>query len=149
MNRRDDLMDTIYDYMQDTKVTLDGKEVDINMILPTSSHAMERFDLEDEAQTMYTNLDAPGLQSGRMEWSEVAVDSTSGLGSNCGRSGHSHEKRPRIIQLQNEVITKNLTSTTTSLVTATTTKTFTIGLACTPSGFSFAIDMCTAATTGK
>merc|ERR1712141_354118 len=87
MNRRDDLMDTIYDYMQDTKVTLDGKEVDINMILPTSSHAMERFDLEDEAQTMYTNLDAPGLQSGRMEWSEVAVDSTSGLGSNCGRSG--------------------------------------------------------------
>merc|ERR1712001_310764 len=140
-------MDTIDDYMQDARVTLDGKEVDISMILPTSTHA--RSDLEDEAPTMYTNLDAPGLQSGRMEWSEVAVDSTSGLGSNCGRSGHSHEKRPRIIQLQNEVITKNLTSTSTITSTAATTKTFTIGLACTPSGFSFGIPMCTAATTGK
>ena len=49
-------MDTIYDYMQGVTVTSDGEEVDINMILPTSSHAMERFDLEDEAQTMYTNL---------------------------------------------------------------------------------------------
>jgi len=136
--------------MQDTKVTLDGKEVDINMILPTSSHAMERFDLEDEAQTMYTNLDAPGLQSGRMEWSEVAVDSTSGLGSNCGRSGHSHEKRPRIIALQNEVVTKNLTSTATVMETAAATATFSVTLAsCTSSGFTFAIPMCTAAATGK
>ena len=49
-------MDTIYDYMEGVKVTSDGEEVDINMILPTSSHAMERFDLEEEAQTMYTNL---------------------------------------------------------------------------------------------
>ena len=49
-------MDTIYDYMQGVTVTADGEEVDINMILPTSSHAMERFDLQDEAQTMYTNL---------------------------------------------------------------------------------------------
>merc|ERR1711881_44102 len=97
----------------------------------------------------YTNLDAPGLQSGRMERSEVAVDSTSGLGSNCGRSGHSHEKRPRIIALQNEVVTKNLTSTHTVTETAAATKTFTIGLACTPSGFSFGIDMCTAASTRK
>merc|ERR1712020_779228 len=137
MNRRDEFMDTIDDYMQDARVTLDGKEVDISMILPTSTHA--RSDLEDEAQTMYTNLDAPGLQSGRMEWSEVAVDSTSGLGSNCGRSGHSHEKRPRIIALQNEVVTKNLTSTATVMETAAATKTFTIELASTPSGFTFAI----------
>ena len=46
-------MDTIDDYMQDARVTLDGKEVDISMILPTSTHA--RSDLEDEAPTMYTN----------------------------------------------------------------------------------------------
>ena len=48
-------MDTIDDYMQDARVTLNGKEVDINMILPTSTHARERSDLEDEAPTMYTN----------------------------------------------------------------------------------------------
>ena len=47
-------MEEIYDYMQDAKVTLNGKEVDIDMILPTSSHAQERSDLDD--QTMYTNL---------------------------------------------------------------------------------------------
>merc|ERR1712038_218156 len=135
------------DYMQDAKVTLNGKEVDIDMILPTSSHAQERSDLDD--QTMYTNLDAPGLQSGRMEWSEVAVDTP--MHSNCGRSGHhgGSEKRARIIALQNEVVTKNLTSTSTITSTAATTKTFTIGLACTSSGATFAIPMCTAAATGK
>ena len=63
--------------------------------------------------------------SGRMEWSEVAVDSTAGL-SNCGRSGHSHEKRARIIALQNEVITKNLTSTSTVTSTAAATSTFSV-----------------------
>ena len=55
MNRREEFMDEIYDYMQDAKVTVDGKEVDINMILPTSSHAQERSDLEEDDQTMYTN----------------------------------------------------------------------------------------------
>ena len=60
-----------------------------------------------------------------MEWSEVAVDSTAGL-SNCGRSGHSHEKRARIIALQNEVITKNLTSTSTVTSTAAATSTFSV-----------------------
>merc|ERR1712062_792591 len=144
MNRRDEFMDTIDDYMQDARVTLDGKEVDISMILPTSTHA--RFDLEDEAPTMYTNLDAPGLQSGRMEWSEVAVDSTAGLGSNCGRSGHSHEKRPRIIALQNEIITKNLTSTSTVLVTASTTQTFQVTLSTSPSFTNTAFTACTATT---
>ena len=72
--------------------------------------------------------DAPGLQSGRMEWTEMALDSTEGLTSNCGRSGHQHEKRARIIALQNEVVTKDLTSTTTVSETAATTKTFTIGV---------------------
>merc|ERR1719219_2881906 len=108
------------------------------MILPTSSHAMERSDMEEEPATMYTSLDTPGLQSGRMEWSEVAVDSTTGLGSNCGRSGHSHEKRARIIALQNEVVTKNLTSTSSVTLAS-----------CTTSGFTFAHPLCTAAATGK
>ena len=64
--------------------------------------------------------------SGRMEWNEVAVDSTTGLVSNCGRSGHSHEKRARIIALANEVITKNLTSTSTVTSTAAATVTFSV-----------------------
>jgi len=146
-------MDTIYDYMEGVKVTSDGEEVDINMILPTSSHAMERFDLEEEAQTMYTNLDTPGLQSGSMQWSEVAVESNSnaGLGRSCGRSDHSHEheKRARIIALQNEVVTKSLTTTKTVLTTLASTHTFPVTLSCTSSGFTFAIPACTAAATGK
>merc|ERR1711953_961540 len=146
MNRRAEFMDTIDDYMQDARVTLNGKEVDINMILPTSTHARERSDLEDEAPTMYTNLDAPGLQSGRMEWSEVAVDSTTGLGSNCGRAGHSHEKRPRIIALQNTVLTKNFTTTSTVLVTASTTQTFQVTLSTSPSFTNTAFTACTATT---
>merc|ERR1711953_900995 len=144
MNRRDEFMDTIDDYMQDARVTLDGKEVDISMILPKSTHA--RSDLEDEAPTMYTNLDAPGLQSGRMEWSEVAVDSTAGLGSNCGRSDHSHEKRPRIIMLQNTVLTKNFTTTSTVLVTASTTRTFQVTATTSPSFTNTAFTACTATT---
>merc|ERR1711953_388856 len=146
MNRRDEFMDTIDDYMQDARVTLDGKEVDISMILPTSTHARERSDLEDEAPTMYTNLDAPGLQSGGMEWSEVAVDSTAGLGSNCGRSDHSHEKRPRIIMLQNTVLTKNFTTTSTVLVTASTTRTFQVTATTSPSFTNTAFTACTATT---
>ena len=61
-----------------------------------------------------------------MEWTEVAVESTTGLGSNCGRSGHNHDKRARIIALQNSVVTKNLTSTTTITSTAATTATFSV-----------------------
>merc|ERR1712113_694106 len=145
MNRREEFMQEIYDYMQDAKVTVDGKEVDIDMILPTSSHAQERSDLEEDDQTMYTNLDAPGLMSGRMEWSEVAVDTP--MHSNCGRSGHhgGSEKRARIIALQNEVVTKNLTSTSTITSTAASTSTFPVTLACTSSGATFAIPMCTTA----
>jgi len=150
-------MDTIYDYMEGVgyvgrqQFTSDGEEFDVNMILPTSSHAMERSDLEDEPQTMYTNLDTPGLQSGSMQWSEVAVDSNTGLGRSCGRSDHSHEheKRARIIALQNEVVTKSLTTTTTVLTTLASTHTFPVTLACTSSGFTFGIPVCTAAATGK
>ena len=81
-----------------------------------------------------------------MEWSEVAVDSTAGLGSNCGRSGHSHEKRPRIIALQNTVLTKNFTTTSTVLVTASTTKTFQVTLSTSPSFTNTAFTACTATT---
>jgi len=151
MSRREDFMDTIYDFMQGAKVTVDGVEVDYNLIMPTPSNAMARSQLDqaEEGLTMFTNKDAPGLQSGRMEWTEMALDSTEGLTSNCGRSGHQHEKRARIIALQNEVVTKDLTSTTTVSETAATTKTFTIGLACTPSGFTFGIPECTMAPTGR
>merc|ERR1712165_272491 len=55
MNRRAEFMDTIDDYMQDARVTLNGKEVDINMILPTSTHARERSDLEDLMWTSELN----------------------------------------------------------------------------------------------
>jgi hypothetical protein len=145
MSRREEFMEEINGFAG-SRATVNGKEVDFNMIMPTSSHAMERSDMEDDAQTLYTNMDAPNLMSGRMEWSEVAVDSTAGL-SNCGRSGHSHEKRARIIALQNEVITKNLTSTSTVTSTAAATSTFSVTLAsCTTSGFTFAVPLCTAAS---
>merc|ERR1712045_1069430 len=145
MMSRDAFMEEIHDFAG-SKVTLNGKEVDINMILPTSPYA--RSDLDD-AQTMFIE-DNSGIQSGRMEWSEVAVESTTGLGSNCGRSGHNHDKRARIIALQNSVVTKNLTSTSTITSTAAATSTFSVTLAsCTTSGFTFAVPLCTAAATGK
>ena len=60
-----------------------------------------------------------------MEWSEAAVDTP--MHSNCGRSGHhGSEKRARIIALQNEIVTKNLTSTTTLTSTAASTSTFSV-----------------------
>ena len=104
--------------------------------------------------------------SGSMEWNEVAVAGGSALHNGCGRSDALPEKRPRIIALANEVVTKDLTSTETVTETAATTKTFTVEvtpdkeiiennnpvkifqLACTPSGFTFAIASCTAAATG-
>ena len=49
---RDAFMEEIHDFAG-SKVTLNGKEVDINMILPTSPYA--RSDLED-AQTMFIEV---------------------------------------------------------------------------------------------
>merc|ERR1712066_1217067 len=148
MNMKDKFMNTVHDFAADAKVTVDGEEVDINMILPTSSHATEaRSDFDDlNAGTMFTNNEAPGLMSGSMEWNEVAVAGGRALHNGCGRSDALPEKRPRIIALANEVVTKDLTSTETVTETAATTKTFTVELACTPSGFTFAIASCTAAT---
>jgi len=145
---KDKFMSEVHDFAADAKVTVEGEEVDINMILPTSSHTTEaRSDFDDiNAQTMFTNNEAPGLMSGSMEWNEVAVAGGRALHNGCGRSDALPEKRPRIIALQNEVVTKDLTSTTTVIETAAATKTFTVELACTPSGFTFAIPSCTAAT---
>merc|ERR1711936_1372871 len=148
MNMKDKFMDTVHEYAVDGQAFVNGKEVDINMILPTSSHVTEaRSDLDDNAQTMFTHTDAPGLLSGRMEWSEVAVEGRQGLHDGCGRSDKVVEKRARIIALQNEVVTKNLTSTSTVTSTAATTATFSVSLAsCTTSGFTFGVPLCTAST---
>merc|ERR1712062_750906 len=56
MNMKEQFEHTVQDFV-DARVFLDGKEVSIDMILPTSSHASERCDLEDmlAEQTMYTN----------------------------------------------------------------------------------------------
>ena len=50
-------MDTIYDFMQGAKVTVDGVEVDYNLIMPTPSNAMARSQLDqaEEGLTMFTN----------------------------------------------------------------------------------------------
>ena len=78
-----------------------------------------------------------------MSWSEASVDKAH---SNCGRSGlEKDEKRARILQLANEVVTKDLTSTETVTETAAaTTVTFSVGVACPSSGFPFAAPLCTA-----
>ena len=57
MNMKDKFMNTVHDFAADAKVTVDGEEVDINMILPTSSHATEaRSDFDElNAGTMFTN----------------------------------------------------------------------------------------------
>merc|ERR1712110_714977 len=148
MNMKEQFEHTVQDFV-DARVFLDGKEVSIDMILPTSSHASERSDLEDmlAEQTMYTNKDAPGLMSGRMEWSEVGIESGN-LHKPCGRSDKvTPEKRPRIIALQNEIVTRTLTSTSTVFST-TATRTFMIEAACTPSTFTgFAVPACASATT--
>merc|ERR1712110_1026508 len=148
MNMKEQFEHTVQDFV-DARVFLDGQEVSIDMILPTSSHASERSDLEDmlAEQTMYTNKDAPGLMSGRMEWSEVGIESGN-LHKPCGRSDKvTPEKRPRIIALQNEIVTRTLTSTSTVFST-TATRTFMIEAACTPSTFTgFAVPACASATT--
>merc|ERR1711936_178857 len=148
MNMKEQFEHTVQDFV-DARVFLDGKEVSIDMILPTSSHASERSDLEDmlAEQTMYTNKDAPGLMIGRMEWSEVGIESGN-LHKPCGRSDKvTPEKRPRIIALQNEIVTRTLTSTSTVFST-TATRTFMIEAACTPSTFTgFAVPACASATT--
>ena len=77
-----------------------------------------------------------------MSWSEASVDKAH---SNCGRSGLGEtERRARIIALANEVVTKDLTSTETITETATDTVKFTVQVACTSSGFTFAAPLCTA-----
>merc|ERR1712037_525727 len=103
--------------------------------------------VHDMGDAIEAGLMEPTEGEARALFISLTLTSTS---SNCGRSGHSHEKRARIIALQNEVVTKNLTSTTTVMETAASTATFTVTLAsCTTSGFTFAHPLCTAAATGK
>ena len=64
--------------------------------------------------------DGHNMQSGKIEWNEMAVQ---GLHT-CGRS--NIEKRPRFIALQQEQITKNLTSTVVVTETAMETVTFSV-----------------------
>merc|ERR1711879_549634 len=87
------------------------------------------------------NADETDLQSGSMSWSEASVDQSHKA---CGRSSFGDEKRARILALQNEVVTKDLTSTTYTTETAAATVTFSVNVACTSSGFTFAVPLCTA-----
>jgi len=88
------------------------------------------------------NAEETSLQSGSMSWSEASVDKAH---AKCGRSGlGENEKRARILALANEVVTKDLTSTSTVTETAAATVTFSVGVACTSSGFTFAAPLCTA-----
>jgi len=87
------------------------------------------------------NADETSLQSGSMSWSEASVDKAH---KQCGRSDFDSDKRARILALANEVVTKDLTSTSTVTETAAATVTFSVGVACTSSGFTFAAPLCTA-----
>merc|ERR1711878_238916 len=87
------------------------------------------------------NADETDLQSGSMSWSEASVDQSHKA---CGRSSFGDEKRARILALQNVVVTKDLTSTTYTTETAAATVTFSVNVACTSSGFTFAVPLCTA-----
>ena len=88
------------------------------------------------------NSEDTELQSGSMSWSEASVDKAQ---SGCGRADLGEtEKRARILALANEVVTKDLTSTSTVTETAAATVTFSVGVTCTSSGFTFAVPLCTA-----
>merc|ERR1711915_346570 len=118
--------------------TSNGETVDINMILPSKVEPLK--ERADELELFnYDGLisDGHNMQSGKIEWNEMAVQ---GLHT-CGRS--NIEKRPRFIALQQEQITKNLTSTVVVTETAMETVTFNVQLQqCTTAGFTFAVPQC-------
>ena len=87
------------------------------------------------------NAEETNLQSGSMSWSEASVDKAH---SQCGRSDFDSTKRARILMLANEVVTKDLTSTSTVTETAATSVVFNVAVSCTSSGFTFAAPLCTA-----
>merc|ERR1711860_481704 len=113
------------------------QKVSVSEILPTRTQR-EHLNVD-----FVVNAEETDLQSGSMSWSEASVDKAH---SNCGRSGlEKDEKRARILQLANEVVTKDLTSTETVTETAAaTTVISSVGVACTSSGFTFAAPLCTA-----
>jgi len=118
--------------------TSNGKTVDINMILPSKVEPLkERADELELFNADGLISDGHNMQSGKIEWNEMAVQ---GLHT-CGRS--NIEKRPRFIALQQEQITKNLTSTVVVTETAMETVTFSVELQqCTTAGFTFAVPQC-------
>merc|ERR1719328_539567 len=113
-----------------------SQKVSISEILPTRT---QRKGLDVD---FVVNAEDTELQSGSMSWSEASVDKAH---SGCGRSAlGENEKRARILALANEVVTKDLTSTSTVTETAADTVTFSVGVACTSAGFTFAVPLCTA-----
>jgi len=118
--------------------TSNGETVDINMILPSKVEPLkERADELELFNADGLISDGHNMQSGKIEWNEMAVQ---GLHT-CGRS--NIEKRPRFIALQQEQITKNLTSTVVVTETAMETVTFSVELQqCTTAGFTFAVPQC-------
>lgn len=113
-----------------------SQKVSISEILPTRT---QRKGLDVD---FVVNSEDTELQSGSMSWSEASVDKAH---SGCGRSALGEtEKRARILALANEVVTKDLTSTSTVTETAAATVTFSVGVTCTSSGFTFAVPLCTA-----
>jgi len=118
--------------------TSNGETVDINMILPSKVEPLkERADELELFNADGLISEGHNMQSGKIEWNEMAVQ---GLHT-CGRS--NIEKRPRFIALQQEQITKNLTSTVVVTETAMETVTFNVQLQqCTTAGFTFAVPQC-------
>merc|ERR1711893_330231 len=112
-----------------------SQKVSISEIMPTRT---QRSELNVD---YVVNADETSLQSGSMSWSEASVDKAH---KQCGRSDFDSDKRARILALANEVVTKDLTSTSTVTETAAATVTFSVGVACTSSGFTFAAPLCTA-----
>merc|ERR1711973_383570 len=113
----------------------DGKQGSILDILPTPVMMEEPengridFDAFDGVYQMHS-----GLQSGNLEWREVAVQ---GL-SSCGRSAN---KRPRILALSSTSTDSTFVSTSTSTVSLATV-TNTVQVLCTNAGFTFAVPAC-------
>merc|ERR1712228_560086 len=105
-----------------------SQKVSIFEILPTRT---QRKGLDVD---FVVNAEDTELQSGSMSWSEASVDKAH---SGCGRSSlGENEKRARILALANEVVTKDLTSTSTVTETAAATVTFSVGVTCTSAGFT-------------
>jgi len=125
----------------------DGVPASLADIMPTpalDSHHPEKMNAQPHHRLDPNQFDAvvypnEPLQSGRIEWQEVKAEGLQG----CGRSGNG--RRPRIVMPTVVTSTVNFTSTSTSVMTATTSLiTFTIPpvVTCTTAGFMFTVPAC-------